>query len=122
MVVLKTDHVQLPDAVLTNSSAEVRPQAAVVAMAVGCGENGLVAACPALPVATKPCPLSTVHAECCRSTPNADRLRRSAIDRLGAPRQSVRCTFASYWDFVRHAKEQRLDLDFTTPPKRPAQN
>jgi hypothetical protein len=28
--------------------------------------------------------------------------------------------FANYWDFVRYAKEQRLDLDFTKPPKRPA--
>jgi hypothetical protein len=23
------------------------------------------------------------------------------------------------WEFVRYAKEQHLDLDFTTPPKRP---
>jgi hypothetical protein len=30
------------------------------------------------------------------------------------------CTFANQWDFVRYAKEQRLDLDFTTPPKHPA--
>jgi len=28
--------------------------------------------------------------------------------------------FANHWDFVRFAKEQHLDLDFTTPPKRPA--
>jgi hypothetical protein len=29
-------------------------------------------------------------------------------------------TFATHWDFVRFANEQRLDLDFTTPPKRSA--
>jgi len=29
-------------------------------------------------------------------------------------------TFANHWELVRHAKEQQLDLDFTTPPKRPA--
>ena len=29
-------------------------------------------------------------------------------------------TFADHWEFVRYAKEQQLDLDFTTPPKRPA--
>jgi hypothetical protein len=28
-------------------------------------------------------------------------------------------TFANHWEFVRYAKEQHLDLDFTTPPKRP---
>ena len=28
--------------------------------------------------------------------------------------------FANHWDFVRYAKEQRLDLDFTAPPKQPA--
>jgi hypothetical protein len=27
--------------------------------------------------------------------------------------------FATHWDFVRYAQEQRLNLDFTTPPKRP---
>jgi hypothetical protein len=30
-------------------------------------------------------------------------------------------TFANHWELVRHAKEQQLDLDFTTPPKRPIQ-
>jgi hypothetical protein len=30
--------------------------------------------------------------------------------------------FATHWDFVRYAKEQHLDLDFTTPPKRPARS
>jgi hypothetical protein len=28
--------------------------------------------------------------------------------------------FTNHWAFVRYAKEQRLDLDFTTPPKHPA--
>jgi hypothetical protein len=28
-------------------------------------------------------------------------------------------TFANHWEFVRFAEEQHLDLDFTTPPKRP---
>jgi hypothetical protein len=27
--------------------------------------------------------------------------------------------FATHWDFVRYAEEQRLGLDFTTPPVRP---
>jgi hypothetical protein len=28
--------------------------------------------------------------------------------------------FANHWEFVRYAQEQHLDLDYTTPPKRPA--
>ena len=27
--------------------------------------------------------------------------------------------FVNHWEFVRYAKEQNLDLDFTTPPRRP---
>jgi hypothetical protein len=27
--------------------------------------------------------------------------------------------FANHWEFVRFAQEQHLDLDFTSPPKRP---
>lgn len=27
--------------------------------------------------------------------------------------------FDTHWDFVRHAQQQGLNLDFTTPPKRP---
>jgi hypothetical protein len=31
-------------------------------------------------------------------------------------------TFANHWDFVRFAREQHLDIDFTSPPKRPTQS
>jgi hypothetical protein len=27
--------------------------------------------------------------------------------------------FTNHWQFVRYAKEHNLNLDFTTPPKRP---
>jgi len=30
--------------------------------------------------------------------------------------------FDTHWDFVRYAQEQGLDLDFTTPPKRPTRS
>ena len=43
-------------------------------------------------------------------------LRRFILDQLGN-RYSRR--FDTHWDFVRYAQEQRLDLDFTTPPQRP---
>jgi hypothetical protein len=38
------------------------------------------------------------------------------LDRLG---DRYHRRFASEWDFVRYAKDQGLDLDFTSPPKRP---
>jgi hypothetical protein len=43
-------------------------------------------------------------------------VRRVVLDQLGN-RYGRR--FDTHWDFVRYAHEQRLDLDFTTPPKRP---
>ena len=43
-------------------------------------------------------------------------VRRVILDQLGN-RHGRR--FDRHWDFVRYAQEQRLDLDFTTPPKRP---
>jgi hypothetical protein len=40
---------------------------------------------------------------------------------LGLDQFGNRCRrrFDTHWDFVRYALEQQLDLDFTTPPKRP---
>ena len=43
-------------------------------------------------------------------------VRRVLLDRLGHRHHR---RFAAHWDFVRYAQEQKLDLDFTTPPKRP---
>jgi hypothetical protein len=43
-------------------------------------------------------------------------LRRVILDQLG---NRHRRRFDTHWDFVRFAQEQHLDLDFTTPPKRP---
>jgi hypothetical protein len=42
--------------------------------------------------------------------------RRAVLDQLG---NRYHRTFADQWEFVRYAREQRLGLDFTTPPKRP---
>jgi hypothetical protein len=42
--------------------------------------------------------------------------RRVVLDQHG---NRYRRTFADVWQFVRFTKEQRLDLDFTTPPQRP---
>jgi tRNA A-37 threonylcarbamoyl transferase component Bud32 len=42
--------------------------------------------------------------------------RRAILDEL---EHRYRRTFADHWAFVRFAKEQKLGLDFTTPPQRP---
>jgi hypothetical protein len=38
---------------------------------------------------------------------------------LGHLGNCYHCTFANHSEFVRYAQEHHLDLDFTTPPKRP---
>jgi serine/threonine protein kinase len=45
------------------------------------------------------------------------RARRVVLRQLGL---HYRRSFADQWDFVRYAKKRKLDLDLTTPPKRPA--
>jgi hypothetical protein len=42
--------------------------------------------------------------------------RRIILDQLG---NRYRRTFDDPWQFVHFAREQGLDLDFTTPPQRP---
>jgi hypothetical protein len=42
--------------------------------------------------------------------------RRVVLDQL---ENRYRRRFADHWEFVRYATEQRLGLDFTTPPRRP---
>jgi hypothetical protein len=45
--------------------------------------------------------------------------RRIVLDQLGLHHGR---TFADQWDFVRYAEEQKLGVDFTTPPKQPDGN
>jgi hypothetical protein len=42
--------------------------------------------------------------------------QRLVLDHLG---NRYRQHFADVWEFVHFAQEQRLGLDFTTPPQRP---
>jgi tRNA A-37 threonylcarbamoyl transferase component Bud32 len=64
-----------------------------------------------------PCRLSTQDlVELLKMPPCVREVRRVILDQLGH-RYDRR--FETHWDFVRYAQEQRLDLDFTTPPQRP---
>jgi hypothetical protein len=113
---------QAMDTVVTNSNnrVEVSRHAVAAATAVGLAAQGPFAALGPLPTAGNPLP-------CRLSTQDlVDLLKMPTC--LGADRQVVLKhlgnrygrTFADHWEFVHYAQEHGLDLDFTTPPKRPA--
>jgi hypothetical protein len=94
-------------------------RATAVSTAIGLCSSNRLASFQGLAAASKPlpCHLSTqnlvdlLKVPTCRSND-----RQVVLKHLG---NRYGRTFANHWDFVRYAKEQRLDLDYTTPPKRP---
>jgi hypothetical protein len=76
-------------------------------------------AIPALPAAAEllPCRLSTPElVELLKFPTCVGQAHRVVLDHLGH-RYGRR--FATHWQFVRYAQQHGLNLDFTTPPKRP---
>jgi hypothetical protein len=110
----------LQDRLLTDSSRpELNRRAAAVVTAVGLAGGRPFAALPALPVAGEPlpCRLSTQDLVELLKMPTCFGLARKVVlmhlgDRYGR-------RFATHWEFVRFAQEQRLNLDLTSPPQRP---
>jgi hypothetical protein len=109
------------DLALTDASwPGVRRRAGAVAAGVGLGGCGPLAALAAGRAAGEPLP-------CRLSTPDLVELlkmptcfgetRKVVLKHLG---NRYGRTFATHWELVRFAREHHLDLDFTTPPKRPA--
>jgi hypothetical protein len=97
----------------------VRQRAVILTAAVGTGAGGPLTGLPFLPAsrAPFPCRLATQDLVDLLKLPTCvGGLRRVVLDQLGN-RYGRR--FETHWDFVRYAPEQGLDLDFTTPPKRP---
>jgi hypothetical protein len=77
------------------------------------GDLAVVVSAAELP----PCRLSTQQlVELLKMPTCVGEARRVVLDYLG--KRYGRC-FADQWEFVRFAQQQRLDLDFTSPPKRP---
>jgi tRNA A-37 threonylcarbamoyl transferase component Bud32 len=91
--------------------------AAAVALPTGTG-HALTALALLIPAAEPPgCPLSSQQlVELLKRPGFVGPARRGVLDHLGS---RYHRTFADQWEFVRYAREQHLDLDFTTPPKRP---
>jgi hypothetical protein len=97
----------------------VRRRAVALVAGVGTGAGGPLAGLPFLPAAREPfaCRLGTQDLVDLLKLPTCVReVRRVVLDHLGN-RYGRR--FDTHWDFVRYAQEQGLNLDFTTPPKRP---
>jgi hypothetical protein len=111
---------RLLDALLTNASRpEVSRRGAAAAATAGVADSGPFAALPALPAAAEPlpCRLSTQELVDFLKMPTCyGEARKIVLKHLG---NRYGRTFANHWEFVRFAQEQHLDLDFTTPPKRP---
>jgi hypothetical protein len=99
---------------------QVRQRAVALAAAVGISAHGPAPSLPLLPAAGEPlpCRLSTQDlVELLKMPTCVGDVRRVILGHLG---NRYRRRFDTHWDFVRYAQVQGLDLDFTTPPKRPA--
>jgi serine/threonine-protein kinase len=122
------DHIELDQlaqdlaALLTEANpSELAPRVtAVVAVFGSVPGSGHSLATPALlgpALKPLPCRLPTVDlVELLKHPTCVGQARRTILDQL---ENRYRGTFADHWAFVRFAEEQKLGLDFTTPPKRP---
>jgi tRNA A-37 threonylcarbamoyl transferase component Bud32 len=105
---------------LTNAARpQVSWRATAIASAISISANGPLLRLPLLPAAGEPlpCRLGTQDlVELLKMPTCIGEVRRIILGQLGH-RYGRR--FETHWDFVRYAHEQGLNLDFTTPPKRP---
>ncbi len=104
---------------LTNSRPQVPQRTSTIAAAIGASALRPTRSLPLLPAAAEPlpCRLSTQDlVELLKMPTCVGAVRRVVLDQLG---NRYRQRFETHWDFVRYAQQQRLDLDFTTPPQRP---
>jgi len=96
---------------------EIQRRVVFAGMALARAAGGQFALAEALATRPFPCRLTTQDlVELLKMPTCFGRERRVVLDQLGN-RYGRR--FANHWSFVRYALESRLDLDFTTPPKRP---
>jgi hypothetical protein len=95
-------------------------RATAVVAAVGSAAGAPFLSLPMLPsaLAPLPCRFSTPElVEVLKHPLCVGQARRDILDQL---ENRYRQKFADQWDFIRFATEKKLDLDFTTPPGRPA--
>jgi hypothetical protein len=104
--------------ILTDTSREQRTRrAARMAASAGPGLEGMLEAAARLSAEPFPCRLTTQElVELLKMPTCFGEDRRIVLDHLG---NRFRHRFINHWAFVRFATEQKLGLDFTTPPRRP---
>jgi hypothetical protein len=98
---------------------QVGRRSVTIALAIGISANGPAPGFLFLPAVAEPlpCRFPTQNlVELLKMPTCVGKVRRVILDQLGN-RYGRR--FDTHWDFVRYAQEQGLDLDFTTPPRRP---
>src|SRR5205823_6495366 len=104
---------------ITAPISQVRRRAVALTSAIGLSTHGAALGLPLLAAAGEPlpCRLATQDlVELLKMPTCVAEVRRVILNQLG---NRYGRSFATHWDFVRYAQEQGLDLDFTTPPKRP---
>jgi tRNA A-37 threonylcarbamoyl transferase component Bud32 len=108
----------LLNSVLTDNSREqISQRIARIAKTAVPGFEGVLEAAARLFAEPFPCRLTTQElVELLKMPTCIGAARRVVLDHLGN-RYGRR--FVNHWAFVRHATEQKLDLDLTTPPRRP---
>jgi hypothetical protein len=95
----------------------VRATGLVGGVAISDRQPLLAPAALVLALEPPPCRLSTQQlVELLKHPLCVDQARRIVLEQL---ENRYRRPFADHWEFVRFATEQRLGLDFTTPPRRP---
>jgi predicted Ser/Thr protein kinase len=100
-----------------NSREQINRRMAKIAQAAGPGLEGALEAAARISAEPYPCRLTTQELVNLLKMPTCfGAARRVVLDHLGN-RYGRR--FVNHWAFVRYATEQKLNLDFTTPPRRP---
>jgi hypothetical protein len=99
------------------NTVEISRRAGLITMTIDQAASGQFAWAAALAAEPFPCRLATQELVDLLKMPTCfGEARRVVLDHLGN-RYGRR--FVNHWAFVRYAQEQGLNLDFTTPPKRP---
>jgi hypothetical protein len=104
--------------ILIDTSREQRARRATrMSASAGPGLEGMLEAWVRISAQPFPCRLTTQElVELLKMPTCFGGARRIVLDHLG---NRFRRRFVNHWAFVRFAAEQKLGLDFTTPPKRP---
>jgi hypothetical protein len=102
--------------ILTDTGREQRARRAARLSSAGSGVEGALEVAVRISAEPFPCRLTTQElVELLKMPTCLGKARRIVLDHLG---NRYHRHFVNHWAFVRFATEQKIGLDFTTPPKR----